>query len=176
MQIHCLKPTGWSKLTESPQSYQNFFAFARKKGEIIEQLHPWVKCRDYLLDGLVWTKDKDVYKGPVYGFPFVEGINTNEVELLFSCMNGKILDQLGILHNMEKELGISPTEVTRIEGTTFYIKADPWWNKSTIHLSMFSIILRTLSWVECKECNELEKKFQYTELWNGASKKLLLAL
>ena len=176
MQVVSLTPSNWKTLSEIPQQYLNHFAFARKSGDVITKLHPWIKCRDYLLDGLFWTKFPNLYKYPIYGYPRIENVNTEEVELLFNCENGRLKDQIKVLNDLEDELEISHTEVEKV-GDDFYIKGDGWWMKSTLHLSTYTLILRTLSYVECSNWKELEERIQKNfSSVRGRLKKVILAL
>ena len=176
MRIELLTPEGWNRLSEINQEHLNYFAYARKKDNVIQQLHPWIKCRDYLLDGMFWARDPSLYRCPVYGDCRINNVNLDEVELLFKCEKGRIEKQIHILNEVEKELGISPTEVTRVEDC-FYITGDKWWMKTTIHLSTYSLILRTLSYVECSSWKDLENKIQAGfSLLRGKLRKILFAL
>ena len=177
MQVVSLTPKGWRGLSEVPQQYLNYFSYARKEGDTIKQLHPWIKCRDYLLDGMFWTRMPSLYKAPVYGYPRIEDVNVDEMELLFQCPKGLIKDQIGVLNGLEDELGISHTTVERVNNTDWYIRGDGWWMKTTLHISAYTIILRTLSFRECKDWADLERNIQdnFGSI-KGKLKKAIMAL
>lgn len=144
---------------------------------MVYQLHPWVKCRDYLLDGLIWTRRPDLYTQKVYGFPRIDDVNDHEVELVVKGENNKLLSSIEVLREMEDELGIKRTILRKVAPKTWYIKGDPWWNKTTIHLSSYSVILRVLEHCDIQSWEALENSIQgsLSEL-RGNMRKVLLAL
>lgn len=139
MQVKFLKPDNWGSIIQVGQNFRSYFAFARKEGGVVKVLHPPILCRDFLLDGLIWSRDKTYYKSPVYGFPFIHGINTNEVELYVEYTQKP---NLKLLHDLEDELGVRKTMVEELGPKQFYVNGDPWWNRTCLHLSSYSLILR----------------------------------
>jgi hypothetical protein len=173
MQIKLQKVKNFGKLTQSSQFYPCKFALARKYDDHILQLHPWVLCRDYFVDALVWGHDPDRYRVPVYGFVPIPNINLNEVELLMKeapCLK----ENFERLRELERELGISESVLEQHEDV-FYIKGDPWWNKTTLHISAYTIILRTISCVSIPTWKAVEENIQWL-IMRGKLKKMILAL
>lgn len=113
-----------------------------------------MKCRDYLLDGLVWSRRPELYRSKIYGYPFIENVNTVAVELVMKGERGQLLNNIGTLRRMERLLGLPATILRRIDKKTWYIRASTWWNTTTIHLSTYTLILRVLEYV--KDCTDWE--------------------
>ena len=78
------------------------------------------------------------------------------------------------LRELERELGISESIIEH-HGSYLYIKGDPWWNKTSVHITAYTLILRTISFGICNSWQEVEDKIQYGPV-RGKLKKYLLFL
>lgn len=175
--LESLVPHNWGHLTEAYQDYKNHFAFARRKEDVVYQLHPWVKCRDYLLDGLIWTRKPSLFTQKVYGFPRIDDVNDNEVELLVYGENNNLLKSIPVLRAFEEELGIKRTILRRVADKTWYVRGDPWWNKTTLHLSAYTTMLRIMEHCLITHWGEMESKVQNSmDELQGNLRRAILAL
>lgn len=121
---------------EEPQPCDTQFAFVQKQGDEVQVLHTPVKCRDFLLDTLVWRATEAPCQG-VYGWDY----NYYCDEL--AIFNTKFEQNIAQVNEVEAILGINPTKLieTDVKGN-FYLEHDPVWRKNTVMLSFYTLILR----------------------------------
>jgi len=119
-----------------------------------------------------------LYRSPIYGFPFIENVNTVAVELVMKGEKGQLLNNIGTLRRMERLLGLPATILRRIDRNTWYIRASTWWNTTTIHLSTYSLILRILEFRKgCTDWETLENSVPASmHKLGGKLRKVLFAL
>lgn len=135
-------PEDWGTLNQISQMYPSLFSFAKKEGNVITSLHPGVLCRDYLLDQLAWMNGAP-YTRKIYGFGKVPGVNPTFPEFYITNRVEHLEENLGWLNTIEGKLGISPTSIEKI-GLGYYVCGDPWWYKTTLHLSWYTQALRQM--------------------------------
>lgn len=161
MRIQFLIPENFGKLNQIGQAFPVEFAFAKKDKNGITVLHPLILCRDYLGDAVLWEREPSKYKGPIYGYSKPSGINLNQTELVVSTK--KIPDsqfpELWFLWELEDRLEIKRTTVEKIEDDIYYVNGDEFWMRTSIHISVYSLILRGLfsgftSWEKIRKCVE----------------------
>lgn len=139
-------PNNWGTLNQISQRYPSLFSFARKSGNLVTSLHPGVLCRDYLLDQLAWMREV-VYEDKIYGFGEVPQVNPTFPEFFISNCVKHLPDNLEWLNTIETKLGISLTTIEPVNGG-FYVRGDPWWYKTTLHLSWYTQALRQMGAVK----------------------------
>lgn len=121
-----------------------------KEDKTIRQLHDFVKCRDFLNDALIATKQGKKSK-VIYGFSFdgnKNPMNLKRFEMLLRGEDFDILQEnLEILNNFETSIGARKTTLKRIKGsdTIKLVLASPLWLRSTVMISLYTHILRCLS-------------------------------
>lgn len=148
--IHQAFKSSDSRLNESMQSKSMRFAFAYENGEVLEQVMPLVKCRDYLKEQILYTYyDK---KMAIFGFDTAYNVkNTeeytgllldipNDAERILFCKNFPILQEY------EKKLGFEQISEYYFVGPQIFVKGDVLWQKSCLNISLYSLLLRTLSY------------------------------
>jgi len=150
-------------LSEIYQDVDAHFAFCKEKevdnrNRIVQQ-HPWVKCRDFLNDALVYSVER-TYSPEIYGFEY-DGrnnpINLDNIEMLIrignDSMKSRSLRQaIKVLNKFEKENGFIPTVMKQVardmyDGKTykyFHVKGDKLWLTNTIYLSLFTHFIRSV--------------------------------
>ena len=143
------------KLDENEQYISNFYSFVTKlTPETVSIAHPYVKCRDFLNDVLIFSIyiKKDIER--IYGFSLE--INKNPIDwenpqLLIKYEDEDELNlfikNLHYLHQFEDFYEISKTSV---ESTNFkktiLISFSSFWVSNTLSLSFYTYILRCLSY------------------------------
>ena len=147
LQLNTITPSNWLVLVQIGQKYPSTFSFAKKEGDVVTALHPGVLCRDYLLDQLLWMKGAVKFDKPVYGFVQVPEVNPDYPEFFISERVEHLEKNLDGLHDIEKSLGLSLTEILPVE-KGYYVKGDPWWFKTTLHLSWYTQALRQMGAVK----------------------------
>lgn len=121
---------------EAVQSCSTKFAFVKVEEDVMQVLHTPTKCRDFLLDTLVWNA-KEVKPTSIYGWSYDDYC---EELAIFNIKDPKNLSEV---HKIEQEFGMTLTELVPTETKgTFYIKHDPEWRKNTVMLSFYTLILR----------------------------------
>jgi hypothetical protein len=101
----------------------------------------------------------------MYGFPLIDNVNTEFLELYIEHYNNSSPD-LRVLWDLEDELGISRMELARVEGNSWYLKGDEFWVRTTLHLSSVTYIIRAL-FAGCTTWDEVANHENY---WNFAPK------
>ena len=167
------------KLSENEQYISNFYSFVTKlTPETVSIAHPYVKCRDFLNDVLIFTTfiKKDIER--IYGFSLK--INKNPIDwgnpqFLIKYEDIKELDlfikNLHYLHQFEDFYEISKTSV---ENTNFnniiLITFSSFWVSNTLSLSFYTYIHRCLSYPLEGNLWKFIKNYEITkENWNGKS-------
>ncbi len=147
LQFKASTPEGWGKLTQVGQKYPSLFSFARREGDVVTSLHPGVLCRDYLMDQLLWMKGATPFTTPVYGFIQIPGANSMYPEFYMEESVKFLEENLPGLNDLEKSLGIGLTKISLV-GKGYYVEGDPWWYKTTLHLSWYTQALRQMGAVK----------------------------
>ena len=143
------------KLDQVEQYISNFYSFVTKlTPETVSIAHPYVKCRDFLNDVLIFSTyiKKDIER--IYGFSLE--INKNLIDwgnpqLLIKYEKTEELDlfikNLHYLHQFEDFYEISKTSVERTNyKKTILISFSSFWVSNTLSLSFYTYILRCLSY------------------------------
>ena len=143
------------KLDQSEQYISNFYSFVTKlTPETVSIAHPYVKCRDFLNDVLIFSTyiKKNIER--IYGFSLK--INKNPIDwgnpqLLIKYEKEEELDlfikNLHYLHQFEDFYEISKTSVERTNfNKTILISFSSFWVSNTLSLSFYTYILRCLSY------------------------------
>jgi len=143
------------KLDQNEQYISNFYSFVTKlTPETVSIAHPYVKCRDFLNDVLIFSTyiKKDIER--IYGFSLE--INKNPIDWgnpQFLIKYGKteeldlFIKNLHYLHQLEDFYEISKTSVERTNfKKTILISFSSFWVSNTLSLSFYTYILRCLSY------------------------------
>lgn len=120
------------------------FAFAKVVDGTVYPLHKPVKCRDFLLDTVLWARLK-IKNGVrnVYGYGFSEPEKQYQMLLYQAPL---IKDNLELLNQIEEENGLKPSVVTKTnEAGTFLLEGDQRIQESTELLSLHTLVVRFLS-------------------------------
>ena len=154
------KPSG--RYAEIPQPNSSHFAFARIEGDTVYPLHTRIKCRDFLNDTLVWGEEGFTY--PIYGYEF-HGDYDKDKTVFHLTEAPLIAKNIGLFNEMEKELGLTPTEIIPCEEGVVSV-GDAWWMSTTVHFSWYTQTLRHLNY----KLKKLEDKCQENCI-NGVGEK-----
>lgn len=121
------------------------FAYAKIEGDKVIQQHHQVRCRDFLGDTLIWnakipgdSDDKPIPES-VYGYDY-KGVP--EANLVLYRIYAP--ENLKLLNEYEKELGMTPSTLEKLEPSVYLIQGDPKWVKTTFHISFWTFLIRTL--------------------------------
>ncbi len=142
---------------EIGQQNMTKFALARydSQKDRIVQCHPFIKCRDFLLDAMVGVEEgKDM---GIYGFEFKKTDPRPDAEntsLLVSFPQGKLLknfqDNFSILTDIEKAIGWSPTypELVNYPGKEqiVWVSGDRRWQHCALALSLYTYLIKCLTY------------------------------
>lgn len=137
-------------LNETRQSIDYRFAWARKVSPGEYQLcHPWVKCRDYLHDAIVWKMWGEQHEQ--YGFTYdpnndppvslkscILAVTSNRPNFLSEVKRGK-----KILNILERETQFpSLSKILEINSKIVIFKGNAEWLSSTYLISLYSLLIR----------------------------------
>lgn len=137
MPLQISQPDKVSHYNEIPQSCKTKFAFVRKQNNKMKILHTPVKCRDFLLDTLVWQA-KEVPKTTIYEWSYHDYC---EELAIFNVTN---VTNLSRVREVEHDLQMQLTKLVQTEDPEiFYVKYDPEWRKNTALFSFYTLILRS---------------------------------
>lgn len=136
-------------LCEIYQNIEMRFALAEIKGENVKQLHPFVRCRDFLGDTLWATHFKKYYK--IYGFEF-DGSNKT-VQLDTTCMliefedEEKLNNIVRVLHHFElnakwKRSKLSKLDIKNNDKQVWLVIGSACWMRSPTLVSLYSMLWR----------------------------------
>lgn len=148
------------RLIEMIQSKSMKFAFAKHEdgSDLIEQVMPYVKCRDFLKEQILFTHYGRHQQ--IYGFSTkcCEPNAKDYTGLLLTIPNAdeyaNVLANFDILTTYEKTLGFTQlSELFVLDKETLFVKADAIWQQSCLLISLYSLLLRTL-------CYPLDKTFE----------------
>ena len=145
-------------LSEIYQHFGMVFSFANMT-DMIEQTHPWVKCRDFLHDAVRTTLTGK--KSDIYGFKYVKGINpdipTDKTILLLSEPNitdsksfRKILNNgIRLINHYENLIGESLSTIRKVSGEpegkhkhVWLIEGPKFWITAPYLVSLYTLLLR----------------------------------
>lgn len=167
------------KLDQVEQYISNFYSFVTKlTPETVSIAHPYVKCRDFLNDVLIFSTyiKKDIER--IYGFSLE--INKNPIDwgnpqFLIKYEKEEELDlfikNLYYLHQLEDFYEISKTSVERTNfKKIILISFSSFWVSNTLSLSFYTYILRCLSYPLEGNLWEFINSYEITKkYWTGKS-------
>jgi len=139
-------------MSEIYQSVSIEFAFAKIEEEekkTVRQLHPFIKCRDFLGDALYAT----IHNAPfgVYGFSFdgtKEKVDRSKMTLLIRYSNKEaITNHLPTMNELEKAVKWKRTKLTDLKHSTskghyFLAVSSGCWMRSTSLISLYTLLWR----------------------------------
>lgn len=140
-------------LNEAYQTSGIRFALLQKKHEnVFHQITPRVKCRDYLNDCIAFGQAGKAFES--YGLKFdPNDFKPNlskplHFELYWSKQEEEkaFLNQVELLQQYEYSIGINRSVVTSIDKNTVIIEADPFWQSNQVVYSLYTWLLRLLSY------------------------------
>ena len=145
-------------LSEIEQSLPLRFSFAHwdEKDEV-EQLHDWVRCRDFLGDVLWANKYKNEVS--IYKFKFnpkETKINPDRLEMLIKFVKGtknNFKNQIHLLNTIEEKNGFAPTCFYEIDQSHRLIVADKIWQSSVFMISLYTYLLKCICYTLKEEGN-----------------------
>jgi hypothetical protein len=162
--LNCLIPkTELYPLSEIFQRYPSLFSFAERDGNNVLPLHTFVKCRDFLLDNLVWSRDPKSYVGPIYGFKPIPGTHYKKPQFALKNCLLYLEKNFHLLTDIENQLGLTASELHPMTGG-YYVEGDAWWCTTTLHLSWYTTMLRYMGGMETldlKKFSHVEPPFDY---------------
>ena len=167
------------RLDQNEQYISNFYSFVTKlTPKTVSIAHPYVKCRDFLNDVLIFSIyiKEDIER--IYGFSLE--INKNPIDwgnpqFLIKYEKTEELDlfikNLHYLHQLEDFYEISKTSVERTNfKKTILISFSSFWVSNTLSLSFYTYILRCLSYPLEGNLWKFINNYEITkENWNGES-------
>lgn len=173
MQIHRAKKVSYC---EESQGNETLFSFVVPSGEEdYQELFFPVKCRDFLGDAVYVTKyGRNI---PIYGFNFKDNLDSETTMLLIQNKDKKYIDNffnnLDKLWEIERNNGIPLTIVERVSDTEVLVFGDKLWQSKVWAISLYSFLLKCLTYPNGAEGKELSYVRQFKEdTW----KKLLASL
>ena len=155
-------------LSEVFQNKKFRFAYVHLEGKEITMLHKLVKCKDFLNDALIEHHHPGKFLFPVFGFD-ATGIKLDEpTHLLIESEEGwkNIEKALPALHDLERKMQWKRTQLFPIEDhpNKRLLIGSKQWQRSTIVLSIYTILLRSLVYgVEEGDINKYLKSFKGLE-------------
>lgn len=162
-------------LCEIYQDVDMKFAFCEvEEGDktSVRQLHPWIKCRDFLGDALFASHHGVSYS--VYGFSW-DGkdrkVPTDMTYLLIKHESKEELNNnLRLVHSLEKEAGWRQTELIDLDinadGHVFLLISSKKWVSSTVLISLYTMLWRLAS-NKIKEGEDIESFLARCEKGGG---------
>lgn len=136
---------------EVGQPNKSKFTLSVVEGDKVYPLHQEIKCRDFLNDTLVWTDEKA--KGSIWSYDFSGHKNgvplfDKERTTLMLTYCPLVAGNMALLNDLEKDLGVTPTEIIPVEGdgSTLVTRGDPWWMTTTVHMAWYTQALRHLNY------------------------------
>jgi hypothetical protein len=150
--VYVLKPyTATNHLNEIYQSVAMRFAFCdiivEDENIVIEQLHDYVKCRDFLIDAMWATATGK--KSQIYGFTFdgaVKKVNMKKVQMLISYpvdnSEAQLSNNLKVLHFFEKRFKWLPSKIAKVNDSTYLLVGSPSWMYSPALISLYTLLWR----------------------------------
>ena len=158
-----------AKLNEIYQSVAMRFAFAnlRKSGDSykVKQLHPFVKCRDFLGDAMWASKFRKPYK--IYGFSFdgtKQRVQLGKTVMLIEYSKiDRVKNNLRVLNYFESKVRWKPSKLIDIKvksktPVTLAIGSGMWM-KSPALISLYTLLWR-LSGIGIKEHENVDEFIQ----------------
>ena len=141
--------TAPDSLCEIAQSKSLRFAFAIVTDTEIQRVMPYVKCRDFLKEQILYTHyDK---KLQIYSFDTSKNVKNALdytgllVEIPKKEERDLFIANFHILQKYEEKLGFELTsEVQQVDEKTLFVSGDPIWQQSCFLISLYSLLLRTL--------------------------------
>lgn len=146
--------------SELPQLYSCLFAFAKIEDDKVHVLHKPVKCRDFLLDTLLWESgyaplpkeidwDGDTDEpietdepGNIYGYDFTGPIE-KEQSVMYVEYLPHAQSNLKFLNDFEVACGMEPSVlVPTTEDQSYVVIGDAEWMKTTVLFSMYTWCIR----------------------------------
>lgn len=129
---------------EEGQAIPIIYSFADVFGKTAYMLHTPIKCRDFLLDTILWqTAGKKNGTQSVHGFKFSERNPDKYMLILQKCPF--IEENLAILNRVEVENGFEPSTVHDLGGGSYLLLGDNKLQSKTELLSMHTLLMRFLS-------------------------------
>jgi len=124
------------------------FAIYDKNTDTLQQVHDFVKCRDFLNDALLASK-QGVVSSKIYGFSY-DGENSpisNKHPLMILKGDGfdYLINGLRLLNKVEEGIKSRMSKVVDIPGTSYkLLKFSPVYLRSTVTISLYTHIIRAL--------------------------------
>lgn len=157
-----------SRYNESNQTKALYYSFVNKEGEYYTQLHPVFKCRDYFTDCIVGNAlSRHI---TAYGFswnPQEHKLDTDKTRFLVHTaanttkMLELITQHIGVINQIEQELGIEQTVLIRVSKTDIIIEADIGWINFPLTFNLYTLVLKLLTYLDKDDhpesVRELEK-------------------
>jgi hypothetical protein len=135
------KPQSYGEIS---QTHLIFFSYATLNNGVVYPGHSKIKCRDFLLDTLIW-RAKEAIPSTVYGYTF-NGNFDNGVFLLENVPNAKNLHRL---QELEALAGMQVSELYPTnENNAYVIVGDVKWFSTTVLLSLWTMLIRHTLWPE----------------------------
>jgi len=169
-----------NKLCESYQQTGMAFAFVTSQKDGNKMCHEWVKCRDFLHDG-VRTQITGI-PCEIYGFKFNTKTNPNiylyKMRMLVTkynlkttadtkLFNKKIVSGLKLINHFEKQAKVSLTKVHKVDTkdsgkeSIFMFIGPAMWVHSPFLVSMYTFLIRLGDkQIKFKNANSLKKELK----------------
>jgi hypothetical protein len=100
-------------------------------------------CKDYMTDTLVYVEEG--YKEQGVYFNYQGPITTDRTTFVFR-ISPNFLPNVEMFQEYERSLELTPTEIHTTQNAGYIlVEGDPWWMKTTIHLSLYLSWMRNCS-------------------------------
>jgi len=131
---------------EAHQTRKCKIAFAERDGDAFKILVDPVLCRDFLNDTLVWKAGENEHC-QIYGYGYTGKVETEDSVLYLWDKNPNGLKKnIEFLNKLEREVGITETQLFTDDETEYGIVGDKWWMTTTVHFSWYTYLLRLLTY------------------------------
>ncbi|RLD63283.1 MAG: hypothetical protein DRI84_09880 [Bacteroidetes bacterium] len=169
-----------NKLCESYQQTGMAFAFVTSQKDGNKMCHEWVKCRDFLHDG-VRTQITGI-PCEIYGYKFNTRTNPNidlyKMRMLITkyeskivtnvaAFSKKIVSSLALINHFEKQAKVSLTKVHKVDTkgsgkeVVFLFTGPAMWVRSPFLVSMYTFLIRLGDkQIKFKDANSLKKELK----------------
>lgn len=156
---------GHFSYSQDGQFHNVGFAYAHLDGVKAHQLCGYFVCRDFLGDALFAEEQKVPIR--IYGFtwtPEKQKIDRDKTRLLVQVssleMRKTFEKNLPILYGVEKDNDFEQTVVTDSnEELEFLVEADPRWQESVVLISLYSFLLKCLTY-DIKKIEDIVEKYE----------------
>lgn len=153
-------PAPSSSYCEIMQDSDIKYAWAKPIPGGVQQTHDFIKCRDFFNESLVACQI-GCPSPAIYGFTYDVNKHRLPMDKVRLILKGvkieELVSNLKTLNECEERVGFTPTEMTPIPETDYFLlTGDEKWIRSTVMISFYTHILRCLYQYDVEEGESLE--------------------